>query len=512
MSDLEFGDEVNLNGSGAEGGGSGSGDGGLNPNEGVSVNLDSDDELFPAAASAVAKPLAPASTDKTAKAFADLDAPMGDNAPSNTVKTYEAASVMPTVSGIAGASESPTPFSVYSAPARKPTESAQNAGDGTFIIVSISDSMKVGDGVNAYMRFKVSTRTNLTYFKSSQFSVFRRFSDFLGLHEKLVAKHISYGRIVPPPPEKNMSGMTKVKMGKEESSSGSEFIQRRMAALERFINRCLDHPNLRNDPDMRDFLEREELPKASHTSALSGKSLMKRFSSVVETATAKPTKIPNDPDQWFEMKLVHVENLENQLNKLAVNIEGLVQTRQHLSGHSATFAKSVAMLGNTEEHTVLSRALSQLSELEERIEHLHANQSQHDYDLFCELVRDYCGLLKAVRETFGQRAKQWHEWQGVESNLLKKKESEGRMQVSGRTEKVPVVKAEIAQLEISSAQMKSEFEKISENLKMELGQFEEKRVEEFKNKLIQYLETLLESQQTLVRYWTEFIPEAKAIV
>ena len=50
---------------------------------------------------------------------------MGDNAPSNTVKTYEAASVMPTVSGIAGASESPTPFSVYSAPARKPTESAQ---------------------------------------------------------------------------------------------------------------------------------------------------------------------------------------------------------------------------------------------------------------------------------------------------------------------------------------------------------------------------------------------------
>ena len=116
-----------------------------------------------------------------------------------------------------------------------------------------------GDGVNAYMRFKVSTRTNLTYFKSSQFSVFRRFSDFLGLHEKLVAKHISYGRIVPPPPEKNMSGMTKVKMGKEESSSGSEFIQRRMAALERFINRCLDHPNLRNDPDMRDFLEREEV-------------------------------------------------------------------------------------------------------------------------------------------------------------------------------------------------------------------------------------------------------------
>ena len=45
--------------------------------------------------------------------------------------------------------------------------------------------------------------------------------------------------------------------------------------------------------------------------------------------------------------------------------------------------------------------------------------------------------------------------------------------------------------------MKAEFEKISENLKKELAVFEEKRVLEFKNKLISYLETLLETQQTV---------------
>jgi len=37
--------------------------------------------------------------------------------------------------------------------------------------------------------------------------VFRRFSDFLGLHEKLVEKHLHRGCIIPPPPEKSVIGM-----------------------------------------------------------------------------------------------------------------------------------------------------------------------------------------------------------------------------------------------------------------------------------------------------------------
>jgi len=36
--------------------------------------------------------------------------------------------------------------------------------------------------------------------------VYRRFSDFLGLHEKLVVKHLHQGRIIPPAPEKSVIG------------------------------------------------------------------------------------------------------------------------------------------------------------------------------------------------------------------------------------------------------------------------------------------------------------------
>jgi len=36
--------------------------------------------------------------------------------------------------------------------------------------------------------------------------VYRRFSDFLGLHEKLVVKHLHQGRIIPSAPEKSVIG------------------------------------------------------------------------------------------------------------------------------------------------------------------------------------------------------------------------------------------------------------------------------------------------------------------
>lgn len=41
----------------------------------------------------------------------------------------------------------------------------------------------------------------------------------------------------------------------EQNSSSTEFIERRRAALERYLNRTAAHPVLSVDPDFREFLE-----------------------------------------------------------------------------------------------------------------------------------------------------------------------------------------------------------------------------------------------------------------
>ena len=55
------------------------------------------------------------------------------------------------------------------------------------------------------------------------------------------------------------------------------------------------------------------------------------------------------------------------------------------------------MLANCEEHTSLSRALSQLAETEEKIDLLYQEQANVDFTVLAELLRDYIGLLGTVR-------------------------------------------------------------------------------------------------------------------
>lgn len=55
------------------------------------------------------------------------------------------------------------------------------------------------------------------------------------------------------------------------------------------------------------------------------------------------------------------------------------------------------MLGSSEDNTALSRALSQLAEVEEKIEQLHQEQANSDFFLLAELLSDYIRLLAVVR-------------------------------------------------------------------------------------------------------------------
>jgi sorting nexin-1/2 len=153
--------------------------------------------------------------------------------------------------------------------------------------------------MSSFMAYRITTRTSLSHFKRSEFVVTRRFSDFLGLHEKLSEKYLCRGRVIPPAPGKSIVGSTKVKMSSNSSdnhhhqqnspvmasasaasngsgSDQSDFTARRRYALERFINRVAAHPVLRRDYIFVEFLESvRELPRATSTSALSSASVFR---------------------------------------------------------------------------------------------------------------------------------------------------------------------------------------------------------------------------------------------
>ena len=54
--------------------------------------------------------------------------------------------------------------------------------------------------------------------------------------------------------------MTKIKMSNQaEQGSSAEFVEKRRASLERYLNRTAAHPILGIDPDFREFLEAGKL-------------------------------------------------------------------------------------------------------------------------------------------------------------------------------------------------------------------------------------------------------------
>uniref|UniRef100_A0A669P5Q4 Sorting nexin-1 n=1 Tax=Phasianus colchicus TaxID=9054 RepID=A0A669P5Q4_PHACC len=351
--------------------------------------------------------------------------------------------------------------------------------------------------------------TSMPMFRSKQFSVKRRFSDFLGLYEKLLEKHAQNGFIVPPPPEKSLIGMTKVKVGKEDSSS-AEFLEKRRAALERYLQRVVSHPTMLQDPDVREFLEKEELPRAVGTQALSGAGILKMFNKATD-AVSKMTIKMNESDIWFEEKLQEVECEEQRLRKLHAVVETLVNHRKELALNTAQFAKSLAMLGSSEDNTALSRALSQLAEVEEKIEQLHQEQANNDFFILAELLGDYIRLLSVVRGAFDQRMKTWQRWQDAQAMLQKKREMEARLLWANKPDKLQQAKEEISEWESRVTQYERDFERISAVIRKEVIRFEKEKSKDFRNHVTKYLETLLNSQQQLVKYWEAFLPEAKAI-
>ncbi|KAG8001223.1 Sorting nexin-1 [Nibea albiflora] len=319
----------------------------------------------------------------------------------------------------------------------------EEAKDSFDVDVAVTNPEKVGDGMNAYVAYKVSTRTSLPMFRSKAFTVRRRYSDFLGLYEKLSVKQSLQGCIVPPPPEKSV------------------------------------------------------LPRAVSTQTLSGAGFLKMINRASDAVNKMTIKM-NESDTWFEDKFQEVENEEQQLRKLHALVDSLVNHRKELCGNTAVFAKSMAMLGNSEDNTALSRALSQLAEVEDKMEQLHQEQAASDFFIFEELLADYIRLLGAMRGCFDQRIRAWQRWQEAQGTLQKKREAEAKLLWANKPDKLQQAKDEITEWESRVTQYERDFDRVGMTVRKEVLRFEKEKAKDFKSQIIKYLEAMLQSQQRVV--------------
>lgn len=373
---------------------------------------------------------------------------------------------------------------------RAPSVPLEQAANPTFSI-AVGDPTKIGDLTSAHTVYKVSTKTNSKAYKVPEFSVTRRYRDFLWLYDQL--NRNCPGVIVPPPPEKQNMGRF-----------SDNFIEARRYALERMLEKISKHPVLRGDGDFKLFLESESfsadikqrpidqrLAHEGHKGFLGLGSAFSIAGKFVET------------DEYFDLHKNAFDTLDHQLKQLSKAVDIVIRQRKDLAHTTSEFGAALSALSTVELSRSLSDALGSLSDLQDKIKELHERQAQQDLLTLGHTIEEYIRLITSVKAAFAARQKAWLAWQQADSDSAKRKSTGDkiRRQARTQTDRLNVVDQEMTEAERRSHTAKVEFDNVSKRLKSEIKRFDADKVEDFKTSIEVFLESAVEAQKELIEHW-----------
>ncbi|EJD47925.1 Vps5-domain-containing protein [Auricularia subglabra TFB-10046 SS5] len=354
-------------------------------------------------------------------------------------------------------------------------------------IISVGDPQKVGDPISAHIIYTVHTKTISKLYRKSEFSVLRRYSDFLWLYETLSLNNP--GVIVPPVPEKHPFGRFE-----------DTFVEQRRIGLNKCIQKIANHPLLGEDPDLKLFLESDNF-------ALEVKHRKDERAGLLSTigSTLTGNKF-YETDEWLEGRKSYLDGLEQQLRGLAKAIDIVSKEHAQVAGTILEFADAIAQLGASDLSKHLSHLLGVLADVSRTSAGLHTEQARDDVATLMATVNEYARLTNSVRMAYASRVRSHAAWQRAEATArrVKLNHEEARRQGRIAPDRVAFALAEIAEAEKRANDGKHEFEDVTKLLRAELLRFEQERVEDFKDALEEFLEGMIARQKQLIKTWEEY--------
>ncbi|KAH8719366.1 vacuolar protein sorting-associated protein-like protein vps5 [Phaeosphaeriaceae sp. PMI808] len=374
----------------------------------------------------------------------------------------------------------------------QPSVSVEQAAKPSFTI-SVGDPHKVGDLTSSHTEYSVTTKTTSKGYRNSEFTVSRRYRDFLWLYTQL--HNNNPGVIIPPPPEKQAVGRFDV-----------DFVESRRAALERMLNKSAAHPILQHDGDLKLFLESDsfnvDIKNKERKDPGLGES-KGMFGSMLSSSSGKFV----EHDDWFHDRKVYLDALENQLKALLKATDTVVSQRKGLAEACGDFSASLHALSTVELSSALSNPLDSLSDIQIRIRELYERQAQQDVLTMGIVIDEYIRLIGSVKTAFQQRQKSYHSWHIAEQELQKRKATQDKLLRQGRSQqdRLNQLSADVADAERRVHQTRLLFDDMGRLMRNELERFEREKVEDFKSGVETYLESAVEAQKELIEIWETFL-------
>lgn len=278
--------------------------------------------------------------------------------------------------------------------------------------ITVSDPTKVGDPVRGHVVYTVRTKTTSPHYRNGEFSVLRRFSDFLWLYDALTSNNP--GVIVPPVPDKHAFGRFQ-----------EQFIETRRSALERALGKITAHPILQLDPDLRLFLESDSFAhdiKGRRGDASPAPSLLSSWTGPKYT----------EKDEWFDQRKAYLDHLEGHLKSLSKSLDTASKARLDMAAAVGDVADTASVLAESDLGAAMCTALGKLAELAQQERSAGEEQARDDVTQLLNLADEYVRFIGSVRLAFAARIRSYHAWTAADKEVVRVRQAREKARLQGK--------------------------------------------------------------------------------
>lgn len=387
------------------------------------------------------------------------------------------------------------------------------------IHIEVAEPRRIGDNViDSHICYKVrtvltkKTATAQIFKDISESTVDRRFSDFLGLYEKLKMKHQYKGILVPPTPDKDVKALAKIKFAtSDQEATDLNAIERRRAGLERFLNRIACHHILLKDDLFIEFLINPQVNSSQSSTRTISWSGVKKFIKSAEDQVTKLTRNYAEQDAWFDEKQSSVDRVLFQYQQLYQISLQLYRSRRELGdnfkGLSQELSGLVHLEQNHDKSGYMTDLCSQLGQTYASVSQRTNNQQRVDCFDLTEIVGDHIRMLESVKELLHVRVKAFLGCQKLEEDLYAKKQTRQRCEGEAKFDKLPKLDFEIGEYEKNLQKSQEHFKTLSQVVKEEISVYEIKRAVKMQNTIKSYLEEIAQYHSRLADVWSVYLPK-----
>ena len=381
----------------------------------------------------------------------------------------------------------------------------------------VSDPVKQGEGMQAYVSYRVATKTSLPQYRWAEFSVIRRFRDFAWLQSRLMDRNP--GIIIPPVPEKNVVA---------KYSFNADFIERRRAALQVFLNRCAEHPTLRQSADLQLFLEANEEVWAAEANSggaggavdkkvsrlgLSLKSLGQSVSRALHISTpdaSVESTLTEDPE--YERTKAYIRSLVSHLDDAHREAAGLVKQQKEQADVLARFGTSVILLGNTESGK-LGNAFSELGNQADSLSVDLARHAETTGREFEAPLKEWALTAASVKKVMQARSVALLELETAAESVNMRSGKLKRLQATVNTppDKITGAERDLQDANRKHDAAKEHYEYMKSQMAKELVRFQEQKANDLAKVMADFTKTQANNCRVVADAWGSLVPRLEQL-